>query len=100
MSSRTWGVLALALVAQVGFSITEQGIPVLTGFIKTDLDVSAAVAGLVVACFPLGRIVGSYAAGVAADRLSSVGFGPDQPVASNDTEIGRAQNRRVEVAKQ
>jgi MFS family permease len=69
VSAQTWGVLALALVAQVGFSITEQGIPVLTGFIKTDLDVSAAVAGLVVACFPLGRIAGSYAAGVAADRL-------------------------------
>jgi MFS family permease len=69
VTRRTWGVLALALVAQVGFSITEQGIPVLTGFIKTDLEVSAAVAGLVVACFPLGRIVGSYAAGVAADRL-------------------------------
>jgi MFS family permease len=69
VSAQTWGVLALAVVAQVGFSITEQGIPVLTGFIKTDLDVSAAVAGLVVACFPLGRIAGSYAAGVAADRL-------------------------------
>ncbi len=66
---RTWGVLGLAVVAQVGFSITEQGIPALTGFIKTDLDVSAAVAGLIVACFPLGRIVGSYAAGIAADRF-------------------------------
>jgi predicted MFS family arabinose efflux permease len=64
-----WGVLGLAVLAQVGFSITEQGIPVLTGFIKQDLDVSAAVAGLVVACFPLGRIAGSYVAGLAADRL-------------------------------
>lgn len=69
MSAQTWGVLVLAVVAQVGFSVTEQGIPVLTGFIKADLDVSAAVAGLVVACFPLGRIAGSYAAGIAADRL-------------------------------
>jgi MFS family permease len=62
-------VLGLAVVAQVGFSITEPGIPALTGFIKNDLGVSAAVAGLIVACFPLGRIVGSYAAGIAADRF-------------------------------
>jgi MFS family permease len=62
-------VLGLAVVAQVGFSITEQGIPALTGFIKSDLGVSAGVAGLIVACFPLGRVLGSYVAGVAADRL-------------------------------
>jgi sugar phosphate permease len=62
-------VLALAVLAQVGFSVTEQGIPALTGFIKSDLGVSAGVAGLIVACFPFGRVVGSYLAGVAADRL-------------------------------
>ncbi len=36
------------------------------------------------------------AKGVAADRLATVGFGPKQPVASNDTAEGRAQNRRVD----
>ncbi|HEX7406509.1 MAG TPA: OmpA family protein [Candidatus Binatia bacterium] len=35
--------------------------------------------------------------GVAASRLSSEGFGKRQPVASNDTDEGRAQNRRVEL---
>ena len=30
-------------------------------------------------------------------RVTSVGYGPGKPVASNDTEDGRAQNRRVEV---
>ncbi len=34
--------------------------------------------------------------GVSADRLKSVGFGPDKPAASNDTPAGREQNRRVE----
>jgi outer membrane protein OmpA-like peptidoglycan-associated protein len=35
--------------------------------------------------------------GVAADRVTSVGMGQDFPIASNDTEDGRAQNRRVDV---
>jgi OOP family OmpA-OmpF porin len=30
------------------------------------------------------------------DQLTAVGYGPDNPVASNDTEEGRQQNRRVE----
>ena len=35
--------------------------------------------------------------GVKASRLSSRGYGELQPVASNDTEAGRAENRRVEL---
>jgi outer membrane protein OmpA-like peptidoglycan-associated protein len=35
--------------------------------------------------------------GVPAARLVTIGAGPDYPVASNDTEEGRAQNRRVEI---
>jgi OOP family OmpA-OmpF porin len=38
--------------------------------------------------------------GVAASRLSAQGDGPTAPVASNDTEDGRAKNRRVELVKQ
>jgi outer membrane protein OmpA-like peptidoglycan-associated protein len=37
--------------------------------------------------------------GVAEDRLTSRGFGPDQPIASNKTAEGRAQNRRVELTR-
>ncbi len=36
-------------------------------------------------------------AGVPKARLSSQGLAYDYPVASNDTEAGRAQNRRVEI---
>jgi outer membrane protein OmpA-like peptidoglycan-associated protein len=35
-------------------------------------------------------------AGVPRDRLTVIGLGEDQPVASNDSYWGRAQNRRVE----
>lgn len=35
--------------------------------------------------------------GVAADRLTTRGFGESDPVATNDTAEGRAQNRRVEL---
>ena len=35
--------------------------------------------------------------GINADRLSSEGYGIEKPIASNKTEAGRAQNRRVEI---
>ncbi len=35
--------------------------------------------------------------GVAQSRLISQGVGPDEPIASNASEAGRAQNRRVEL---
>jgi outer membrane protein OmpA-like peptidoglycan-associated protein len=39
-------------------------------------------------------------AGIDGSRLSTVGYGQDKPVAPNDNPIGKAQNRRVELAKQ
>jgi len=41
-----------------------------------------------------GHLIGR---GVPASRLTAVGYGESQPIASNDTEEGRALNRRVEL---
>jgi OOP family OmpA-OmpF porin len=35
--------------------------------------------------------------GVGADRISTAGYGQERPIASNDTEDGRAKNRRIEL---
>ena len=43
-------------------------------------------------------LVANY--GIAADRLKSYGVASLAPVASNDTEEGKAKNRRVELVKQ
>jgi outer membrane protein OmpA-like peptidoglycan-associated protein len=37
--------------------------------------------------------------GVAKDRIETKGLGPDNPVVSNDTKEGRAQNRRIEFIR-
>jgi outer membrane protein OmpA-like peptidoglycan-associated protein/opacity protein-like surface antigen len=37
--------------------------------------------------------------GIEPERLTSKGFGPDNPVAPNDTKDGRAKNRRIEFVR-
>jgi OOP family OmpA-OmpF porin len=34
--------------------------------------------------------------GIAPDRLTSIGFGSDRPIADNFTDSGRSRNRRTE----
>ena len=44
------------------------------------------------------RLIQDY--GIAADRLKPAGAGLIAPMASNDDEAGRANNRRVEIVKE
>jgi outer membrane protein OmpA-like peptidoglycan-associated protein len=60
-----------------------------TGDASTNLRLSAQRAAAV-----KQALVGQ---GVAATRVSDEGFGSERPIATNDTEDGRARNRRVEL---
>lgn len=60
-----------------------------TGDAGYNFDLSTRRAGAV------GQVL--VGAGVSANRITATGRGEDQPVASNLTAEGRAQNRRVEV---
>lgn len=44
------------------------------------------------------ELIGKY--GISKERLKPFGVGPLSPVASNETEEGRAKNRRVEIVKE
>jgi OmpA-OmpF porin, OOP family len=60
-----------------------------TGKAKSNLALSAARAKTVQNAL--------IAAGIDATRLKAEGFGSKHPVASNDTDAGRQQNRRIDV---
>ena len=61
-------------------------------------DALGARAGNVALSMSRAQAVKSYlvAKGVPAAAIGTMGLGPDQPVASNDTDEGRARNRRIE----
>ena len=60
------------------------------GSAEYNLDLSERRAASVVAA-----LISGY--GISADRLTSAGAGMTQPVDTNDTDEGRAKNRRVEL---
>jgi len=60
-----------------------------TGDAETNLEISAKRANAV-----LDALV---SLGVDPERFTATGMGEDFPIASNDTEEGRAKNRRVDV---
>jgi outer membrane protein OmpA-like peptidoglycan-associated protein len=83
--------IADAMAAQSAIKMRIEGHTDSTGDPAKNLDLSkrraasvkAALAGL----------------GVAADRMTTEGYGDTKPTAKNDTPQGRAENRRVEFVK-
>ncbi|MFN0027835.1 MAG: flagellar motor protein MotB [Acidimicrobiales bacterium] len=65
-------------------------IPISTATFPSNWELSGARAGAVLRYFQ-----GSV--GLTSGRLQSAGFADTRPIDSNDTEAGRARNRRVEV---
>jgi outer membrane protein OmpA-like peptidoglycan-associated protein len=64
------------------------------GAVAANMDLSKRRAAAVV------QALSAAPYNIAANRMESFGDGPTAPVASNDTEDGRALNRRVELVKQ
>jgi chemotaxis protein MotB len=64
-------------------------VPVTSAVFKSNWELSAARA------FSVIHALGEH--GVNTARLAAWGFGETRPVAPNDTELHRAQNRRIEI---
>ena len=91
-SKPTLDEIALLLTSQPELKLRVVGHTDNQGTAEYNLDLSQRRAASVVAA-----LVSSY--GIAADRLAADGAGMTEPVASNDTEEGRAKNRRVELQR-
>jgi len=81
-----------ALKANPVWKISIEGHTDATGNAAHNLDLSQRRAAAVKTAL--------VAAGIGGDRMTTSGFGQTKPIASNDSAIGRAQNRRVEVVRQ
>lgn len=85
--------VAKLLKAQPGLKLMVVGHTDAVGSFEANLKLSQARGQAVVQA-----LVTQY--GIAPGRLRGQGVGPMCPVASNDAEAGRAQNRRVELVKE
>ena len=90
-SFATLDEVARILVKEAAWSLTIEGHTDATGTAAHNQALSEQRAESV-----KGYLAGN---GVTPSRLATVGFGQSQPVADNDTELGRAQNRRVELVR-
>jgi len=66
---RRWWILAAALVVQITVSAVVQGFPALVPFVKSDLRLSVAQAGVFATMPALGTFISLLAVGWAVDRL-------------------------------
>lgn len=92
-SAQAIGEIAKLLQADPGLKIFVVGHTDGTGSVEHNLKLSQDRAQSVMQALIRDR-------GIAATRLRSYGCGQYAPVASNDSEDGRAKNRRVELVKQ
>ncbi len=92
-SAQAIGEIAKLLKADPGLKIHVVGHTDNTGGVDSNIKLSQERAEAV-----LQALVRDH--GIAAARLRAFGCGLYAPVASNDTEEGRAKNRRVELVKQ
>ena len=90
-SQSTIDEIAKALAADSGLSLYIVGHTDDVGSLAYNNDLSERRAASVVAAL--------VAEGIDASRLTPVGVGPVAPIASNESDQGRALNRRVELVK-
>ena len=77
------------ILGHAGLTVQAEGFTDSTGTLETNQKLSQQRADAV------GQYLMSQ--GIASDRVTTKGYGPSHPVASNDTREGRSQNRRVEL---
>ena len=92
-SAQAVGEIARLLQGDAALRVFVVGHTDTVGGVESNLQLSRDRAAAVVRALTRDH-------GIAADRLVSFGSGPFAPVASNDSEDGRARNRRVELVKQ
>lgn len=92
-STQAIGEIAKLLKADPGLKLYVVGHTDTVGNVENNLKLSQERAKSVIQALVRDH-------GIAAVRLHSFGNGPFAPVASNDSEDGRAKNRRVELVKQ
>jgi OOP family OmpA-OmpF porin len=90
----SYGILdeiATALAATPHLKLVVEGHTDSTGTRNFNMDLSRRRAASVVDYL--------VKKGISPDRLTPKGYGPDRPVADNDTRVGRAKNRRVQFLR-
>jgi len=85
--------IAKLLSQNPGMNLKVVGHTDMNGALEANMKLSQARAEAVVTA-----LVAQF--GIAPSRLKGHGVGPLAPIASNDTDEGRAKNRRVELVKQ